>query len=773
MARRRRRTRIGESQENLLDGGDELGSDEDDELDNVLSSLEARVREVELLAEVQSKDTQGMRARMEQFHRELKDLSLETPEDDELVEDVEKLERQMSALAQTQAHVSQQLGQLAVRLESGEFLGTVGAQVESAHLKVEELRAEAALALEQLMTRVGEELDSRFTIYDARLNELMVHAGAMRDEISSGRVAPAEINELVGRSVSQMESRLESARTELGGRFDEMHAAVAQEFEELTERLGQELGQMARLADVDQRLQSLTSELEVAITELRTMIEAGPSEAVVSEMRRALEQEREHTALSLDEVRRAMSDLQSSVGDADGLAQRARAAVDAVSTLESRYNAISERVSQAASVAEKQMQTVNLAIRLVEELDQKARGAHARSGSGGGGGGGGEDFFDPMEAGGTEDLGFEVGDLLQVMIKHNATDLHLKVGMPPMVRLDGELIPVGERVLNEVDCRRLVYSSMTQNQRSRLVEQRQIDYPFSLSGIRFRINAFFERGNVSAALRALRGEMPSLDELGLPAVAKRLATLSNGLVLVAGPTGSGRSTTLTALVDYINNNRKVHVLTVEETVEFYHTDKLSMITQREVGSDVPSFAEGVWQALRQDPNVIVVGDLRDSESIRAAVVAASTGRLVLAGMSSFSAVTAVDRILNAFSAGEAQRQVRQMLATSLRGVLGQRLLNRADGQGRVLAVEVLTGTSMVASHILEGQTHQIGQYQAQGAADGMQTLTQALGRLYEAGLISKEEAAYHTEQPADTRPSESSAQAPASSMTEDTLMNWL
>ncbi|MCE7871607.1 hypothetical protein DYH09_14685, partial [bacterium CPR1] len=522
MARRRRRTRIGESQENLLDGGDELGSDEDDELDNVLSSLEARVREVELLAEVQSKDTQGMRARMEQFHRELKDLSLETPEDDELVEDVEKLERQMAALSQTQAHVSQQLGQLAVRLESGEFLGQVGAQVESAHLKVEELRAEAALALEQLMTRVGEELDSRFSAYDGRLSELMAHAGAMRDELSSGRVAP-EINELMARSVSGMESRLEGARAELGGRFDEMHAAVAQEFEELTERLGQELGQMARLTDVDQRLQSLTSELEVAITDLRTLVEAGPSEAVVSEMRRALEQEREHTGRSLDEVRRAMSDLQSSVGDADGLAQRARAALDAIGSLENRYNAISERVGQAASVAEKQMQTVNLAIRLVEELDQKARGAHARVG------GGGEDVYDPTEAGGTEDLGFEVGDLLQVMIKHNATDLHLKVGMPPMVRLDGELIPVGERVLNEVDCRRLVYSSMTQNQRSRMVESRQIDYPFSLSGIRFRINAFFERGNVSAALRALRGEMPSLDELGLPAVAKRLATLASGL----------------------------------------------------------------------------------------------------------------------------------------------------------------------------------------------------------------------------------------------------
>ncbi len=766
MARRRRRTRIGESQENLLDGGDELGSDEDDELDNVLSSLEARVREVELLAEVQSKDTQGMRARMEQFHRELKDLSLETPEDDELVEDVEKLERQMAALSQTQAHVSQQLGQLAVRLESGEFLGQVGAQVESAHLKVEELRAEAALALEQLMTRVGEELDSRFSAYDGRLSELMAHAGAMRDELSSGRVAP-EINELMARSVSGMESRLEGARAELGGRFDEMHAAVAQEFEELTERLGQELGQMARLTDVDQRLQSLTSELEVAITDLRTLVEAGPSEAVVSEMRRALEQEREHTGRSLDEVRRAMSDLQSSVGDADGLAQRARAALEAVGSLESRYNAISERVGQAASLAEKQMQTVNLAIRLVEELDQKARGAHARVG------GGGEDVYDPTEAGGTEDLGFEVGDLLQVMIKHNATDLHLKVGMPPMVRLDGELIPVGERVLNEVDCRRLVYSSMTQNQRSRMVESRQIDYPFSLSGIRFRINAFFERGNVSAALRALRGEMPSLDELGLPAVAKRLATLASGLVLVAGPTGSGKSTTLTALVDYINNNRKVHVLTVEETVEFYHTDKLSMVTQREVGSDVPSFAEGVWQALRQDPNVIVVGDLRDSESVRAAVVAASTGKLVLAGISSFSAVSAVDRILNAFSAGEAQRQVRQMLATSLRGVLGQRLLNRADGLGRVLAVEVLTGTTLVASHILEGQTHQIGQFQAQGAADGMQTLTQALGRLYEAGLISKEEAAYHAEQPADTRPSESGIPVPAASMTEDTLMNWL
>lgn len=766
MARRRRR-RIGESQESLLDGGDELGSDEDDELDNVLSSLESRVREVELLAEVQSKDTQGMRARMEQFHRELKDLSLETPEEDELVEDVEKIERQVAALAQTQAHVSQQLGQLTVRMESGELLAgldqRIAGQVETAYARVEELRAEAALALEQLMARVGEELDIRFGAYDERLGEMMQREALLREEISSGQVSPAGLDDTVNRAVGHVQSQLEVAKAELGGRFDEMHAAVAQEFEELTERLGQELGTMARLSDVDAKINTLTSELEVAITELRTMVEAGPSEAVVTEMKRALEEERERTARALDEMRRSLSDLQASLGDAEGLGQRARTALESVAALEQRYGAINERVSQAASGAEKQLQTVNLAIKLVDELHAKAHGANARI----------DEVPETVDVPSGEDLGFEVADLLQVMIKHNASDLHLKVGMPPMVRLDGELIPVGERVLSDADCKRLVFASMNSSQKKAMLDRRQVDYPFSLAGTRFRINAFYERGNVSAAFRALRAEMPGLDELGLPPVVKRLATLNSGLVLVTGPTGSGKSTTLTALVDYINNNRKLHVLTVEDTVEFYHADKLSMVTQREVGADVPSFAEGIMQALRQDPNVIVVGDLRDGESVRAAVIAAASGKLVLAGMSAFNAVSAIDRVLDTFSTGEAQRQVRQMLASSLRGVLGQRLLSRADGQGRILAVEVVVGNTLVASHILEGQTRQIAQFQAQGTADGMQTLTQALGRLYEAGMISKEEAAYHAEQPADTRPSESGAAQPSASMTEDTLMNWL
>lgn len=767
MARRRRR-RIGESQESLLDGGDELGSDEDDELDNVLSSLESRVREVELLAEVQSKDTQGMRARMEQFHRELKDLSLESPEDDELVEDVEKIERQVAALAQTQAHVSQQLGQLTVRMESGELLSGVdariAAQVESAYARVEELRQEAAVALEQLMSRVGEELDIRFGAYDQRLAEMMSREALLREQINSGQIAPAGMDDAIRGAMGHVQSQVEAVKSELGGRLDEMHAAVAQEFDELTERISQELGTMARLGDVDQKINSLTGELEVAITELRAMVEAGPSEAVVAEMKRALDEERANTARGLDEIRRSMADLQASVGDAEGLGQRARAALEAVAALEQRYGAINERVSQAASVAEKQLQTVNLAIKLVDELHAKAHGANAKVEE--------ADTSDVASTG--EDLGFEVADLLQVMIKHNASDLHLKVGMPPMVRLDGELIPVGERVLSDQDCKRLVFASMNGTQKRAMLEKKQVDYPYSLAGTRFRINAFYERGNVSAAFRALRAEMPGLDELGLPPVVKRLATLNSGLVLVTGPTGSGKSTTLTALVDYINNNRKLHILTVEDTVEFYHTDKLSMVTQREVGADVPSFAEGIMQALRQDPNVIVVGDLRDRESVRAAVVAAASGCLVLAGMSSFNAVSAIDRVLDTFTTGEAQRQVRQMLASSLRGVLGQRLLSRADGQGRILAVEVLIGNTLVASHILEGQTRQIAQFQAQGAADGMQTLTQALGRLYEAGMISKEEAAYHAEQPADTRPAETSGNAqPSASMTEDTLMNWL
>ncbi|MEW6282993.1 MAG: PilT/PilU family type 4a pilus ATPase, partial [Candidatus Eremiobacterota bacterium] len=687
MARRRRR-RIGDSQEHLLESGEELADEDDEELEQMverMNSIEAEIREISLSAAVQAKDTQSMRARMEQFARDLKEMSQEEDEgEDELVEDFERLEKQVAALNQTQAVVSQMMG----RLESGEYFGPA---LEAAYARVEELRQEAGVALDQLGVRVGEELDHRFAAYDERLGEILQQ---LRDELGSQMAQGGRVSdEVVGQTHARMEQitrqadeRLEQLRAEVNGRFQEMHAAVAHEFEELTERLGQELNQTVRAADVEARIQALTAELEVAITDLRAQLEAGVSGPQLEEVRQALAHDREHNAAHFHQLGETLNALRASVGDADGLAERTRSATEALAALETRlaetehrYRAMSSQVEEAATIAAR----VNVATRALDALEERLKGGGAQA----------ETLpADEDTTRDESDLDFELTDLLQVMIKHNATDLHLKVGTPPMVRLDGELIPVGDRLLGERDCRRLVYSAMSATQKRQLLGQKHVDFAYNLSGIRFRINAFMERGNISAAFRALRAEMAGLDDLGLPPILKKLATLQSGLVLVTGPTGSGKSTTLTSLTDYINQTRKVHVITIEDSIEFYHQDKLSLITQREVGSDTPSYAEALQQALNQDPNVIVVSELRDAESVRSAVVAASTGHLVLAGMSAFNAVGAIDRILDSFATGEGQRQIRQLLAASLRGVAGQRLLNRADHQGRVLACEVILNT---------------------------------------------------------------------------------
>ena len=244
--------------------------------------------------------------------------------------------------------------------------------------------------------------------------------------------------------------------------------------------------------------------------------------------------------------------------------------------------------------------------------------------------------------------------------------------------------------------------------------------------------------------------IPSFQDLGLPKVLEQLASLKDGLVLVTGPAGSGKSTTLAAVIDFINQNRKTHVVTIEDPIEYQHRDRQAFITQREVGTDTESFTEALRQALRQDPNVIMLGEMRDAETIMTAVTAAETGHLVLSTLHTPNAVQAVDRVVDTF-AGSSQKQVRLLLAGCLRAVVSQKLLNRGDGKGRVPAVEVMVCTSTIASHILDGQTTEIYQYIQRGGELGMQTFTQSLARLVEQGLISREEALTHADQPTELR----------------------
>ncbi len=349
-----------------------------------------------------------------------------------------------------------------------------------------------------------------------------------------------------------------------------------------------------------------------------------------------------------------------------------------------------------------------------------------------------------------EELHYGIDDLLCVLIKHRASDLHLKAGTPPTVRLDGSLVPVGSAPLTERQCRFLIFSAVPHRKRLNLNLRREIDHVYECSGVRFRINVFLERGRVSAAFRMINSVIPTIEELNLPPVVGKLAGLSHGLVLVTGPAGSGKSTTLAAMIDHINRHRKAHIITIEDPIEFNHQDINSFITQREVGTDTESFSEALRQALRQDPNVIMLGEMRDAETVMTAVTAAETGHLVLSTLHTPNAVQAIDRIVDVFQ-GESQRQVRLLLSTCLRAVVAQKLLNRADGKGRVPATEVMLCTPTIASHILDGQTGEIYQYIAAGKVEDMHTFTQSLSRLVEQGLITEEEAMYHADRPTEFR----------------------
>ena len=336
-------------------------------------------------------------------------------------------------------------------------------------------------------------------------------------------------------------------------------------------------------------------------------------------------------------------------------------------------------------------------------------------------------------------LNFSLDDLLRTVIKNRASDLHIKPYAPPTVRLEGKLVPIGDRPLTEEESTFLVLSALPPRKRLPLAQLREVDHAYVAFGVRFRLNAFLERGHLSAAFRMINNTVPRFQELGLPPVLERLASLHDGLVLITGPAGAGKSTTLASVVDWINDNRRAHIVTIEDPIEFHHQDRTAYISQREVGTDTTSFMEALKQALRQDPNVIMLGEMRDAETILTAVTAAETGHLVISTLHTPNTVQAIDRIVDSFS-GQTQQQVRLLLASCLRGIVSQKLLHRADGRGRIPAVEVLINTSTIASHILDGQTHEIYQYIQRGESEGMQTFTQSLITLLDRQLITYQEA---------------------------------
>jgi twitching motility protein PilT len=333
---------------------------------------------------------------------------------------------------------------------------------------------------------------------------------------------------------------------------------------------------------------------------------------------------------------------------------------------------------------------------------------------------------------------FDFSEVLRQMVETRASDVHLTAGVPPMIRDKGRIRPMeGFPVLNTQQTREVVYGILNDDQRKRFEVEQQLDFAYAIPQVaRFRVNCFFQRGAVSAAFRLIPHEIPALDSLGVPPVLRELTQKPRGFVLVTGPTGSGKSTTLAAMIDSINVEREDHILTIEDPIEFLHRHKSSIVNQREIGSDAPDFARGLRAALRQDPDVILVGEMRDLETVSTALTAAETGHLVFATLHTQSTAQTVDRVIDVFPP-EQQAQVRTQLSIALQGIVTQQLLPTSDGRGRVVACEVLIPTPAIRNLIREGKTHQIYAAVQTSGATGMQTMDADLARLVRGGKIGR------------------------------------
>ncbi len=334
----------------------------------------------------------------------------------------------------------------------------------------------------------------------------------------------------------------------------------------------------------------------------------------------------------------------------------------------------------------------------------------------------------------------DIGELLQLCVKHNASDMHLTVGKPPTLRIDGSLMSLNYDPLAHEDTEALMKSITSSENQRRIPEVGGVDYGFAFEKVaRFRVSVYKQKGHYGLTLRLIPAHLLTFEEIGLPKIAKDLLYRTRGLILVTGPTGSGKTTTLATMTDFINTERDCHIITIEDPIEYYHTHKKGIITQRELGVDVPSFSEALVKGLRQNPDVILVGEMRDLATIEAAILAAETGHLVMATLHTTSAASTVDRIIDVFPPNQ-QEQIRTQLSTSILAVISQQLLVKASGRGRIAAFEIMVNTPSIQNLIREKKTYRITSDLQTGAKHGMCTFDSYLFDLYSKGLVRGEDA---------------------------------
>ena len=331
-------------------------------------------------------------------------------------------------------------------------------------------------------------------------------------------------------------------------------------------------------------------------------------------------------------------------------------------------------------------------------------------------------------------------ELLGLAVKRRASDLHITAGLPPMLRIDGRLLPLDFEPLTPRDTQRLLYDILDDRQIGEFETKHELDISYGAPSLgRFRVNLYIQRGAVGGALRLIATEIPTLEELNLPHILEELATRNSGLVLVTGPTGCGKSTTLAMMVSYINRTRECHIMTIEDPIEYLHRHQKAMVNQRELGTDTYGFSEALRAVLREDPDIVLVGEMRDLDTISAALTIAETGHLVLGTLHTRNAPQSIDRIIDVFPPFQ-QEQIRVLLSNTLEAIVSQQLLPKYGGRGRVPAVEILVMNSAVRNLIRESKTHQIYSLMDTGAEQGMQTMDKALAGMVRRGIVADEEA---------------------------------
>lgn len=348
-----------------------------------------------------------------------------------------------------------------------------------------------------------------------------------------------------------------------------------------------------------------------------------------------------------------------------------------------------------------------------------------------------------------------IEELLEDAVGKGASDIHISANLPPVFRIDGKLIRTNHEALTAENVESLVFPILNNEQRRKLEQDWELDLSYGIHGLgRFRVNVYKNNGTYAAAFRTINTQVPTFESLGLPPIVRKITEKPRGLILVTGPTGSGKSTTLASMIDYINENRNEHILTIEDPVEFVHKSKKSVVHQRELGQDTRSFANALKSALREDPDIILVGEMRDLETISLAITAAETGHLVMGTLHTASASQTIDRIIDVFPQGQ-QQQIRIMLSNSLTAVFSQTLLPKinenGEKKGRVMAQEIMVVNGAIANLIREGKTSQMYSAIQTGAQHGMQTLETALANLYKKNLVSAEDALAKTSRPDELR----------------------